>query len=356
MPMNSNPKSVAPWQWNTVRQVPSKICFTGGMTKKEHIVESMFVQQHEISEPQLFVKLHIKADWFLKMVGGPKMDPSMTKPITVIQRLQRLLDDATTGDDSTAAAIAGEEVDNDDPMSALAELRDPDPTPKKRKKVKKDPAAKHSIQPLWIKRHPFEDETISSKIMVYAMWQKRSLYLRADFIPWLVAYATDELNHQGVGGVEDVSYKAPNVPEIPNLCIEWDFIEHQYLAEFLEGPMKGVTRSLSLKHEVFQAKTPELQEMGAAPPLPYEEWSYKVKKKVATTFLTHWCGAVLAGDGGDFEHKFRVGAPSGADAGAMLWRRWGNAIAGLGRSIVGQSDAFAEKLKKRSQKVFFVFF
>ena len=78
--------------------------------------------------------------------------------------------------------------------------------------------------------------------------------------------------------------------------------------------MKGVTRSLSLKHEVFQANTPELREMGAAPPQPYEDWSYKIKKKVATAFLTHWCGAVLAGEEGDFEHKFGVGAPSGADA------------------------------------------
>ena len=58
----------------------------------------------------------------------------------------------------------------------------------------------------------------------------------------------------------------------------------------------------------------ELQEMGAAPPQPYEEWSYKVKKKVATMLLTHWCAAVLAGDEGEFEHRFRVGAPSGADA------------------------------------------
>ena len=130
----NTPTSVPTREWNMVRQITSKTCFAGGMSKREFMVQTIEVKQPDQDEPQVFVNVSLKDDWFLKMIGGGKIEKSQTKHVRIIDRLEKLMDGAQE-DAPPAVAEANDDNDDSDPMEALECLRDPVPTPKKAKKT-----------------------------------------------------------------------------------------------------------------------------------------------------------------------------------------------------------------------------
>ena len=74
------------------------------------------------------------------------------------------------------------------------------------------------------------------------------LYLRVDCLNWLLSYAADELHFQGVPcnplAAED--QKVANCAAVAGLNLEWDFWKKAWLAEFVEGPLKGVKKSFAI--------------------------------------------------------------------------------------------------------------
>ena len=47
----NTPTSVPTQAWNKVRQITSKTCYAGGLSKKEYMVQTIEVRQHDENEP-----------------------------------------------------------------------------------------------------------------------------------------------------------------------------------------------------------------------------------------------------------------------------------------------------------------
>ena len=91
----------------------------------------------------------------------------------------------------------------------------------------------------------------TTTIFVYGMLATKArtpLYSRVDCLNWLLSYAADELHFQGVPcnplAAED--QKVANCAAVAGLNLEWDFWKKAWLAEFVEGPLKGVKKSFAI--------------------------------------------------------------------------------------------------------------
>ena len=318
----NTPTSVPAHQWNKVRQITSKVCFAGGMSKREFMVQTIEVKQADEVEPQVFVNVSLKDDWFLKMIGGGKIEKSQTKHVRIIDRLEKLMDRAQE-DAPPAVAEANDDNDDSDPMEALDGLRDPAPTPKKARKNNPARSRGNMIHRLLVKSKPAcaadcglpEGHSTTVHVM---RGKKHSINVRADHIPWLVAYAVDELNNQGVGQVEDDTDLQANVEGVTGCYIEWDFGTHEWQSQFLAGPHKGVTRAVGPHHRALQMNVEELKNSGLAPECDESTWSYYMRRKIAYNFLKAWNLAIASGEEGSFAYRFDVGDTDEPDAGATV--------------------------------------
>ena len=318
----NTPTSVPSHQWNMVRQITSKVCFAGGMSKREYMVQTIEVKQADEVEPQVFVNVSLRDEWFLKMIGGGKIDKSQTKHVRIIDRLEKLMD-GDQEDPPPAVAEANDDNGDSDPMEALEGLRDPAPTPKKAKKNNPARSRGNMIHRLVVKSKPACAADCGlpqgHSITVHVMRGKRqSINVRADHIPWLVAYAVDELNNQGIGQVHDDTDLEANVPGVNDCYIEWDFGAHEWQSRFLAGPHEGVTRAVGPHHRALQTASGKLQKSGLAPDCDASTWSYYMRRKIAYGVLKAWNSAIASGDEDSFACQFDLGHTNVPDAGATV--------------------------------------
>ena len=163
-----------------------------------------------------FVELDKNATWFLKGVGGAKTVKGDLKPVQVLQEIRQQFNIACGEDQphTTAAAVAGIEDDSQDseqagdPMDDLGDIVVALPTAKSKPKPKAEAKRlpkRASVQQFAMPMRPnctgyAQDDTIN--ISVYRKpseyRNKAKLFLREDFIHWLLSYAADELHFQGV--------------------------------------------------------------------------------------------------------------------------------------------------------------
>ena len=104
------------------------------------------------------------------------------------------------------------------------------------------------------------DEEVTVHIM-----KNKSLYIRSDHLPWLLAYSQDELHFAGIElKPEGVGQKEANCKE-PGVNIEYDFQRKGFVGVFLDGPMKDCNVFVNPTGPVIEHNWELLQADGFAP-------------------------------------------------------------------------------------------
>ena len=283
--------------------------------------------------PHLFVELDKNAEWFLKGVGGPKMQKGDLKPVGVLDLVRDILDGklgqepdaeaAVAGGQLSAVAAAKSEADEDiDPMDELDDLVQVVPTASKRPRTTK-PAARAMVEELVVPTRPpgvgcsDDDKTV---VCVYKkpLSEKRGnarLFLRKDCLDWLLSYAADELSRQGV---EPASPDTPvnvqqsgNCPAVADLHLQWDFDAKAWEASFVAGALVGTTKTMSvhdLNTEMWAKLRDESKVQGH-----FCRATMTQKKNAVKEVITMLCAAIARNEVPEFEATW--GSPSSTSRG-----------------------------------------
>jgi hypothetical protein len=306
--------------------VRDRIGIKGGYNKRAESAACIEYQSGDTTH--VFVELDKNAPWFLKGVGGPKIQKGDLKPVQVIQLLRerfleklggRSSDDAAVAEgDSPAVAASQSEDDNIDPMDAMDAMDEVAVTvaevlPQKKAPKPKPPtrdvcrALAHELEvPA---RPPCAGGDKGEKTIVYIYKRpgcdKRSngnLYLRTDSIEWLLAYAADELAFQGVesGSPDPSPTQACNCPAVADLHLEWDFNAKAWEGQFVAGPLVGTTKCMSVKelnHGIWEGLKDNtlVQSTFGHCKSPLE------KKSAVKDWVTMWCAAVARNESAEFD-------------------------------------------------------
>jgi hypothetical protein len=232
----------------------------------------------------------------LKCVGGARTQKGDLKAVTVVDEIRDKLN--STAEPSAVAgpsAIAdGDDDDAPDPMDVLDEV--PDTPVKATKKAVRTPqkkTARAMVTELQMPQRPLcVGSAETTTVWMYLKPNNRnvktsSMYIRVDCIDWLLAYAADELFHQGVkrDTVADEDLKVANCSAVADVSLEWDFDKHLWEAEFLAGPFQGVTLSFGIADLTASRLAKLSLSRSPSSALP-------TKKQVAKDFITLWCDAI----------------------------------------------------------------
>ena len=208
--------------------------------------------------------------WFLKGVGGPKVQKGDLKAVTAIAMLRKVFASQIEGNDDDHTAVADAACpdedtavadDGVDPMDAMDALPDVDQNmtkkPVKKRAKKGDPVFRASTQAILVPtRRPCAggDGNAKTVISVYRqpLSDKRTnsnLYLRVDCVAWLLSYAADELHFQGITP-SSTSHDplVGNCTSVPDLHVESDFATKEWDGRFVTGPMAGASYRQSGKN------------------------------------------------------------------------------------------------------------
>ena len=120
--------------WRPVSLESGIVFIKGGYNTRGEAAHSIQYQIHGTTH--LFVELDKNAAWFLKGVGGPKVQKGDLKPVRALELLRETLDRkleqepdaeaAVAGGQLSAVAAAQSEADEDiDPMDELDDIIDP---------------------------------------------------------------------------------------------------------------------------------------------------------------------------------------------------------------------------------------
>ena len=263
-----------------------------------------------------FVKLDKNAPWFLKGVGGPRIQKGDLKPVQVLGLLRETFDQKVWGEAHEEAkeqpsAVAGShsEPDEDiDPMEAMDDLVEAVPH------ANKKPRTTHHndramLEELVVPARPpcvgcdKDDKTV---VCVYRKprSEKRSngnLFLRVDCIAWLLAYAADELSCQGVvpSSPDPIDRQAGNCSAVAGLHLQWDFTAKAWEAKFVAGALVGTTKAMCV-HDLNTDMWGKLKKESRL----QNSWSRATetqKKDAAKEFITLWCAAIARNEAAEFE-------------------------------------------------------
>ena len=134
------------------------------------------------------------------------------------------------------------------------------------------------------------------------------MFLRVDFIDWLLSYAADELHFQGV--VNNVSNTddmlVANCAAVAGLYMEWNFTVKEWQAQFVSGPFKGVKRNFGTGNlnPTFWARmwgNGILEAEGN-----FQSAGRGQQKVAAKKMLVLWCQAISANETDSFEQKWNL--------------------------------------------------
>ena len=196
-------------KWKSVVVTEDVLIVTGGFNTRPEVAKSLL---YTTDTTHSYVELDKNSAWFLKGVGGPKTSKGDLKAVQVLQEIREKFVAATSGDSVTAVAELKDEAegsdDADDPMNALDTILET-VAPKAKNKAKKplnSTPTRAMVQELVMPKRPTctaRDQDATITISVYKRGSqvrsgKHNLYLRSDFIEWLLSYAADELHFQGI--------------------------------------------------------------------------------------------------------------------------------------------------------------
>ena len=312
--MQPRPIAADATKWRDVSIKDAQITITGGFNTKGELAESI---QYKCADngTHTFVALHKEAQWFVKGVGGARKGELKAVNVLAMIRQKASEADYETIDAETSPAVAGSDsqdvADDDydpmDEMIALDSVAEAVTRPSKRQKRKVDRA---SVQELQVPTRPQCVGTASqgeTTIFVYtpAARKNRVPHLRVDCIPWLLAYAADELACQGVScgdATSDCTPKKANC-EIENVHLEWDFASKVWDATFVGGHAQGECLQFGPK-DVTPALLKHLRSLELANGW-YSRSSFSSNKSAAKEYTLIWCKAVhdgrIAEHGAEFQ-------------------------------------------------------
>ena len=304
--------------WKPVKVFSGVIGISGGFQRKALGAPSLEVTVRH--QNHRFVELNKNAEWFLKCVGGDKTQKGDLKSVNVIGLIRNSFNSACqkVADieedflpavaDTTAVAEENEDDEEEevDPMDALEESME---TPKKAAKKapqsrkKKQVMLKSVVKELQLPRRPAcAGDDGDTTVTVYSKggpnYKKTNLYIRVDCVDWLLSYAADEHSRQGVKSASNADFgvKEANCTEVADLNLEWDFRAKAWQAEFVSGPLKGVTRSFGIADLTTDRKS-KMEAAGIGKDTLALQLSFGLaEKRLAKAFITAWCQANSAGN------------------------------------------------------------
>ena len=271
--------------------------------------------------PHVFVELDKNAPWFLKGVGGAKIQKGDLKPVLVMSLLRQMLQDKlddepgaeAAGDQGHPAAVAESQSDSQDPpavdpMEAMDALMDV-PSPAKKKKRKTTHNGRAVVEKLEVPTRPLCTGCVTDGNTTVWVYKKPSpttrgnanLWLRVDGVEWLLAYAADELHFQGVvqSTIEPSTPQLGNCTAVADLFLEWDFSAKAWDATFVAGAMKGTSKRMCV-HELTRDVWEKLREREHVQ--GYIGHATVIEKKCALRqWMTLWGAARLVNKADEFE-------------------------------------------------------
>jgi hypothetical protein len=259
----------------------SMVTITGGYNTRGEAGRS--IQYNDGGTSRTFLEVDKNAAWFLKGVGGPKVQKGDLKAVVVITMLRKLFASHLCGDPDESTAVAeghgsasicpdtapGDEID---PMDAMDDL--PDVVPDLAKKPAKKKAKIGDQQRAVVvdidvpTRPPCAgcDGDNTTVISMYRQPQKDrrtngNLYLRVDCVEWLLSYAADELHFQGVtpSSPPPSGHHAGNCTAVADFYVEWDFLAKEWEGTFVAGSLAGTKHRMCGK-AIDKAKWDKLKE------------------------------------------------------------------------------------------------
>ena len=317
--------------WRPVSIESGIVRIKGGYNTRGEAAHSIQYQIHGTTH--LFVELDKNAEWFLKGVGGPKVQKGDLKPVQVLELLREILDEkleqepdaeaAVAGGQLSAVAAAQSEADEDiDPMDQMDDLVEV--VPKANKKPRTTNRTNRAmVEELVVPTRPpcvgcdDDDKTV---VWVYRKprSEKRSngnLFLRGDCMDWLLSYAADELSCQGV---EPASPHTPvnvqrsgNCLAVADLHLQWDFDAKAWEASFVAGALVGTTKTMSvhdLNTEMWAKLRDESKVQGH-----FCRATMPQKKNAVKEVITMLCAAIARNEVPEFEATW--GSPSSTSRG-----------------------------------------
>jgi len=307
-------------KWHNVVVKRDAISIIGGLSSKLYILGTIDVFHN--AEKVSFVEVSKNADWFLKMVGGNGCVKGGCKAVRVIQELHAevvriagdgqpeldypppAVDDAAGDVDGTGDAVV-------DPMDALdggdigaASSADKPLQPPRRK------LPRYIIVPVNMPLRPIcADKTCTATRTVHVYYSGKNgkkLHVRSTDLTWLVAYAADELHFQGVARDQDTALhvKPPNCPAVADLHLEWDFRTKSWLAEFVDGGLRGQKRRFAPADHTTTRWTKMQRSALPCTGSSFDEATRVEKKNAAKELVLLWCGSMVEGDHATFEAEF----------------------------------------------------
>ena len=298
--------------WKPAGLRPGYVNVTGGFNKKLLAAASL---QYQVGDTtHIFVELDKNADWFLKGVGGPKIKKGDLKPVKVLTAIRDKFAIASEVEVDTAVADAVAV----DPMDVLDEIASPAPTTKAKTRPKQPQGPPRSVvHDVTMPTRPECvgcDDAGTTTICVYrkagssrgrAGSQKSGLYLRSDFINWLLAYGADELHYQGVTrpSLDPQQKRRGTCAAVADLTLSWNFHDKAWEAEFIAGTYMGTTRRIRLSD--VDRHWEELKDLHLSDGYLHSNPLVQ-RKTVGKAFITEWCAAIARAEGGNFETRWRL--------------------------------------------------
>ena len=309
--MQPRPLAANTTTWCDVSIKDAQITIKGGFNAKGELAESI---QYKCAnnETHTFVALHKEAQWFVKGVGGVRKGELKAVNVLTMIRQKAGSADFQSIDPETSPAVAGSDshpavagsdsqgsadtadYDPMDEMIALDSVAEAVSIKTANKKRKVDRA---SVQELQVPTRPQCVGTASqgeTTIFVYTppTNKNRVPHLRVDCIPWLLAYAADELACQGVScgdAIADCTPKKANCA-IENVHLEWNFESKMWDATFVGGHAQGEFLQFG-PSDVTPALLKQLRVLELANGW-YSKSSSSSNKSAAKEYVLIWCKAV----------------------------------------------------------------
>ena len=303
--MQARPLVADATKWCDVSIKDAQILIKGGFNAKGELAESI---QYKCAnnETHTFVALHKEAQWFVKGVGGARKGE--LKAVNVLTMIRQRAGEAdfqpidSQGSDS-GPAVAGSDSQGSadaadyDPMDEMIALDSVAEAVSIKASNKKRKVSRASVQELQVPTRPQCVGTASqgeTTIFVYTppARKNRVPHLRVDCIPWLLAYAADELACQGVSCGDATSDCTPQKANcaIENVHLEWNFDSKMWDATFVGGHAQGEFLQFG-PSDVTPALLKKLRVLELANGW-YSKSSSSSNKSAAKEYVLIWCKAV----------------------------------------------------------------
>ena len=303
--MQPRPLAADATKWCDVSIKDAQITIKGGYNARGELAESI---QYKCAnnETHTFVALHKEAQWFVKGVGGARKGE--LKAVNVLTMIRQKAGEAdfqpidSQGIDS-GPAVAGSDSQGSadpadyDPMDEMIALDSVGEAVSIKASNKKRKVGRAIVQELQVPTRPQCVGTASqgeTTIFVYtpAARKNRVPHLRVDCIPWLLAYAADELACQGVSCGDATSDCTPQKANcaIENVHLEWNFDLKMWDATFVGGIARGEFLQFG-PSDVTPALLKHLRVLELANGW-YSKSSSSSNKSAAKEYVLIWCKAV----------------------------------------------------------------